>query len=179
MSSQGEELKFNSILTMYETVASNLYNWALCTEDINSKREILNNAKLWFQYLDDLNDDLSQGMILKKGNVYKALFDTYSTPEESGNIDEEVLGYINNAASINEDGLSKYPSNFSMAMSLTQSYIDIEFAKPNSTKRNFTKIKEAYRKVLNIKSESKEISNSALSQFSALKKRMELLGVDE
>ena len=66
-----------------------------------------------------------------------------------------------------------------MAMSLTQSYIDIEFAKPNSTKRNFTKIKEAYRKVLNIKSESKEISNSALSQFSALKKRMELLGVDE
>lgn len=179
MSSQGEELKFNSILTMYETVASNLYNWALCTEDINSKREILNNAKLWFQYLDDLNDDLSQGMILKKGNVYKALFDTYSTPEESGNIDEEVLGYINNAASIYEDGLSKYPSNFSMAMSLTQSYIDIEFAKPNSTKRNFTKIKEAYRKVLNIKSESKEISNSALSQFSALKKRMELLGVDE
>ena len=107
-----DRLEFNNIIPMYELVASNLYNSAVRISDKSMQRERLKESLTWFGYLDDLNDDLSEPLKLKKGNAHKAIFDSYNNIEDIGKINDDVIDHLNKSITVFKEVLNENPRTF-------------------------------------------------------------------
>ncbi|NLM36306.1 MAG: protein kinase [Clostridiales bacterium] len=174
-----DRLEFNNIIPMYELVASNLYNSAVRISDKSMQRERLKESLTWFGYLDDLNDDLSEPLKLKKGNAHKAIFDSYNNIEDIGKINDDVIDHLNKSITVFKEVLNENPENFFAAISITEAYLDMEMIKLNEASRDFTNTRSYYQKVLAIKATNKNLQPVELSRFSALKNKMKMAGIEE
>lgn len=174
-----DRLQFNNIIPMYELVASNLYNSAVRFSDKTMQRERLKDSLTWFGYLDDLNDDLSEPLKLKKGNAHKAIFDSYNNIDDINKINEDVIDHLKEAIQIFKEVLTDSPENFFAAISLTEAYLDLEMIKADESSRDFANTRLYYQKVLNIKASNKNLQPVELSRFSALKNKMKMAGIEE
>ncbi len=174
-----DRLEFNNIIPMYELVASNLYNSAVRISDKSMQRERLKESLTWFGYLDDLNDDLSEPLKLKKGNAHKAIFDSYNNIEDIGKINDDVIDHLNKSITVFKEVLNENPENLFAAISITEAYLDMEMIKLNEASRDFTNTRSYYQKVLAIKATNKNLQPVELSRFSALKNKMKMAGIEE
>lgn len=169
---ESENLTFNNIIPMYELVATSMYNFASIST--NDKETIYKKSIEWFGYLNDLNDNLNQSLFIKKANAYKSIFDLHNAV--SG-FDGTSLEYLDKAITIYGEIISKYPDSFLAYVYLTQANLDKQLIKPESS-RNYSTVIEYYKKVVEIKNKNKNLSSIALSQFSALKKQMQNVGLE-
>lgn len=174
---QSESLTFNNIIPMYELVASSMYSCGTAAADPVQKRNMLKSSIKWFGYLNDLNDDLSEALILKCGNAHKEIFESYMTVKGQYEIAADAYKNLESAIESYTNILKIDSSNFLAAVNLTQAYLDMELVKPANS-RSFTFVKSAYAKVLEIKSNNKNLTNISLSQFSSLKSQMENAGLE-
>ncbi len=174
---QSELLTFNNIIPMYELIASSMYNNAVVATDVTVKRQTFQSSLQWFGYLNDLNDDLSETLMLKKGNAYKGIFDTYNTVEGRAQIDKTITGNLNSAIQIYADVFQKNPDSFLGAVNLAQAHLDAELIKP-AQQRNFVTVQSDYKKITEIKNKNKNLSSISLSQFSSLKQQMANAGLE-
>jgi hypothetical protein len=170
-----EELTFNNIISMYELAASSMYNNAVVS--IENKEEMYLNCIEWFNYLDDLNDDLNETLFLKKANAYKGLFDVYNDSTSVGGINKNALEYLDTAISMYNQIIRNNPDSFLAYVYLTQAHLDKQLIKPEA-ERNYTEVLNVYQKVLELKNNNKNLSSVALSQFSAVKKQMQSVGLE-
>lgn len=174
-----DRLEFNNIIPMYELVASNLYNSAVRISDKGMQRERLKDSLTWFGYLDDLNDDLSEPLKLKRGNAHKAIFDSYNNIDDISKVDGDVIDHLKNSISLFKEILSENSENFFAAISITEAYLDLEMIKANEASRDFTNTRLYYQMVLDMKSSNKNLQPVELSRFSALKNKMKMAGIEE
>ncbi len=174
-----EELTFNSIIPMYELVASSLYNHAILLTDSADKEAELNLSLEWFGYLDDLNDDLSESLWIKKANTYKGIFDLYNTSDRLSEMNDTVTGYLDSAIAEFEKIIVAYPDSFLALVHLTRATLDKELLKPLAADRVYTDTLKYFDQLTQMKNSDKNLSNISLSQFSALKQALENAGLEE
>ena len=171
---QSDDLTFNSVIPMYELVASSLYNSTINISDDEEKEETYFLSLEWVEYIEDLNQELSDALVQKKANTYKGLFDLYNTDENKHLIDNRVSGYLDSAIEIYRSIVDKKNNDLLANVQLAQAYLDKELLKEEG-QRNFTNVKSAYERAERISNENVEQSITALSQFSSLKKQIENL----
>ena len=164
---ESDELKFSSIIPMYELTASALYNSGITEKDIDNKIKKYTLSLEWYGYLNDLNDNLSEVLWLKKANAYRNL---YSLSDE--------ISYLNQSVDEFENITSAYPASFSGRVYLSMSYLDSELAK-NENSRNYSQALESYKKVEQMKESDKSLSATELSQFGSLKQAYVNAGLTE
>lgn len=175
---QLESLGFNNIIPMYELVASSMYDSGVLTNEISDKRNDYQSSLEWFGYLDDLNDDLSETLLMKKANAHKEIFESYESVEERPKINQAVLSQVNLAVNIYSDILKKNPENFLAGVNLTQIQLDAELVKPTK-ERNYNTVLKNYNAVLQVKKDDKNsLTNLSLSQFGSLKRQMLNAGLE-
>lgn len=174
-----DTLSFNKVIPLYECMASSYYSNGMGASDVNEKRNALANSIVWFGYLADLNDTLSETLELKKGNAYLGMFNTYNSPNEIQNITNEVLDNLNKAAAVYNGVLTKNNASFLASIKLTEVYLNMENIKANPADKNFTKVNELYKNVVILKDSTKDMSPQDLAQFSSLKQSLEMVGIKE
>ena len=174
-----DTLSFNKVIPLYECIAASYYSSGMGASDVNEKRNALSTSIIWFGYLADLNDTLSETLELKKGNAYLGIFNSYNSPSEMQNITNEVLDNLNKAAAIYSNILTKNKSSFLSAIKLTEVYLDMEIVKANPADKNFSKVVELYKNASTLKDSTKDLSPQDLAQFSSLKQSMEMVGIKE
>ncbi len=175
---QSDDLTFNNIIPMYELVASSLYNSAVTEADVVKKEETYRLSIEWFEYLEDLNADLEETLEMRKGNAYKGIFDIYNTVDRRDSMDDSAVQYLDKAADVFRNIISKNSKSFLAHVYLTQTCLEREMNK-TSAERDYSEIKELYDAVVSLKSNDKNLSGIALSQFSSLKRQMEIAGLEE
>lgn len=176
-SDQVDELQFNSIIPLYELVASSLYNNAVINKNNKEKLNYYSKCIEWFDFLNDLNADLPENLHIKRGNAYKAMFDISYEPSSQKEITKEISNYLNNSIKEYKGVINQNKNNFIANVYLTQVLLTQELVKPVE-KRDFNIVKQSYSNVLKLKTENKNISNIALSQFSSLKYMMINAGLE-
>lgn len=174
---QSELFTFNNIIPLYELVASNIYDSAIINSKANEKYAAFQQSLKWFGYLDDLNDNLSEPLWLKKANANKNIFELYNTINVNGQRNKAPVEYLNSAIKIYNNILKANSQNFLASVYLTQAYIDAESVK-SSGRGDFTQAKITYQKVLTIKNKNKNLTSIELAQFSSLKVQMENAGLE-
>ena len=174
-----EDLTFNSIIPMYELVASSLYNHAVSLTDSTEKESELNLCLEWFGYLDDLNDDLSESLWIKKANTYKGIFDIYNTSERLSEMNDTVTGHLDSAIAEFEKIITTYPDSFLALVHLTRATLDRELLKPAAADRDFADTLKYHDQLTQMKNSDRNLSNISLSQFSSLKQAMVNAGLEE
>lgn len=169
-----EDTEFAGIIPMYEMVASGQYKSALTVTDKDKdvqkkkKTERYERSIEWFGFLDELNDDLSQQLWLKKAGAYQSLFDL--NKDDSGHeLDEGDVENLTRAVEEYEKIMAKYPECFQAQMYLAGAYLDEEMLK-DKEERDFTKALDSYRDSEKMSS-SKDLSKSELSVFAAIKRK--------
>jgi len=175
--SNAETMTFNSIIPMYELVASGLYNNAVTLTDVEQKESAYLSSLTWFGSLSDLGDDLTETLELKKGNAYKGIFELYNTLERQDMIDSAISGNLDSAVEVYNHVISKNGKSFLAHVYLTQALLDKELCKPTGN-RDFTQVSAAYDEVVSLKNNDKNLSSIALSQLSSLKQQMQNTGLE-
>ena len=150
---ESDELTFSSIIPMYELTASALYNSGITEKNTENKIEKYALSLEWYGYLNDLNDNLSEVLWLKKANAYRNL---YSLSNDISYLEQSIVEF--------ESMTNVYPANFSGKVYLSMSYLDAELVKDEEL-RNYTKALESYGKAEQMKESDKSLSASELSQF--------------
>lgn len=174
---ESEELTFNSIIPMYELIASSLYNNAITITEPREKESQFNLCLEWFGYLGDLNDGLTETLWFKKANAYKGIFDIYNTADHAGEINETITTYLDNAIVEYESIIKAYPDSFLGHVYMARACLDKELIK-TSIERDFSTTEYYYARLLEMKNSDKNLSNIALSQFSSLKQAMFNAGLE-
>lgn len=174
-----DNLNFNSMIPMYELVASSLYNNALTIRDNEEKEEQLRLCLEWFGYLDDLNTDLPEMLWLKKAGANKSIFDIYTTTSQLGNQSSTIVAYLDRSIEEYNALTQAYPSSFLGHVHLTRAYLDKELAKTDETQRDFSVVRTCYARLEEIKNSDRNQSSIALSQFSSLKQAIANAGLEE
>ena len=176
--SNGEEINFADIIPMYRLVASSLYNEGISFSDIDAKRNTLKESIKWFGYLDDFSDKLPEALEIKKGSAYKDIVETYTSVDQRGNVNSEILDDGKKGAEIYQDILKNNSDSFLASINLTQLLIDTELLKQDAASRNYSNAISEYQRLVNIKNSHTDLSKSQLSQFSSIKEQLSMLGVD-
>lgn len=171
-----EELTFNNIIPMYELVASSMYNYAVVTSE--NKEKLYSTSIEWFEYLSDLNDDLNESLFLKKANAYKAIFDIKRDTNGTTVTDKKALDSLEKSISLYTQIISKDPTSFLGYVYLTQANFDKQINKPEG-QRNYTIVMQNYKKVVELKNNTRNLPSIALSQFTSLKKQLQSVGLGE
>lgn len=164
------KIKFPFIQQMYESIAESLYDSGNCSNEINTKRNMISKSINWYGYLEDINGDLSELAQITKGDAYRSLFETYNNPEEINTVSSAIVENLNKAASIYNNVLNKNPQSFLAAINLTETYIDLYSVKNTDNMKNT--IDTSYSKVLDLKKINNTLDSYTLSQFSTLKQQM-------
>jgi len=175
--SNTENMTFNSIIPMYELVASGLYNSAVTLTDADQKETAYLSSLTWFGALSDLDDELTETLELKKGNAYKGIFELYNTIERQNLINSSITAYLDSAAEVYNHVISKNGKSFLAHVYLTQALLDIELCKPVGN-RDFAQVITSYDEVVSLKNNDKNLSSIALSQLSSLKQQMKNAGLE-
>lgn len=171
-----EELTFNNIIPMYELVASSMYNSAVISTE--NQENLYSTSIEWFEYLDDLNDELNESLFLKKANAYKALFNVKKDTSGAIVTDITALDSLEKSITIYTQIISKDPNSFLGYVYLTQANLDKQLNKPEG-QRDYTVVQQNYKKVVELKNNTKNLPSIALSQFTALKKQLQSIGLGE
>ena len=174
-----DSLTFNSMIPMYELVASNLYNNALTIRDIDEREDQLLRCLEWFGYLDDLNTDLAEMMWLKKAGANKSIFDIHNTPNRQGALGSTTMAYLDRSIDEYNALMQVYPASFLGQVHLTRAYVDKEMAKTDEAQRDFSVVKTCYARLEQMKNSDRNQSSIALSQFSSLKQAIANAGLEE
>ncbi|SEW12966.1 serine/threonine-protein kinase [[Clostridium] fimetarium] len=175
---QIEDLTFNNIIPMYELIASSLYNNAITLSDSLEKEKQYKLSIEWFGYLDDLNDNLSENLSIKKGNAYKGIFDIYNTANNRKNMNDTIKAYLDKSIVVYQNIIDKNNSSFLSYIYITQAYLDKEMIKSSAAERDFTTVNRYYARIVELKNSDKNLSNIALSQFSSLKQSVINAGLE-
>lgn len=154
-----EDSEFTSIIPMYELVASGQYRSGVEEPDAEKKAKKFQRSLEWFGYLDELNDDLSEQLWLRKASAYQNLYEMDKTDAE----------YLDKAVQEFEKILTKYPDSFQAKVWLAGAYLDEEMLKPEK-ERDFTLAMKSYEEIEKMSSE-KSVSSYELSVFAAIKRK--------
>lgn len=154
---ESDELTFSSIIPMYELIASALYNSGIIEKNTDNKFEKYTLSLEWYGYLNDLNDNLSEVLWLKKANAYRNLY----------NLSNDI-SYLEQSVEEFESITNSYSASFLGQVYLSMSYLDSELAK-DENRRNYSKAIESYEKAEQMKESDKSLSAAELSQFGSLK----------
>ena len=169
------KIKFQYIRDLYEIIAESFYDSATISGELATKRMRYQSSLVWFGYLDDLKEELSELATIAKADAFRALYETYNTLEETKNITPEVFSNLNKAESIYKGVLSKNASSFLAAINLTETYVDMISYKSDQELK--TKVISSYNKVIDLKKQNNNLEKTTLSQFSSLKQQMENLSL--
>ena len=168
---ESENLTFNNIIPMYELVASSMYNYAIVATENNE--EVYQQSIEWFEYLEDMNDDLDEGLHIKKANAYKGIFNL-----NNNGVDKTALEYLDKSIEIYDRIIAKNPESFLAYVYLTQAHLDKQLIKAEKD-RDYSMVIQNYKKVSQLKNNNKNLSSIALSQFTAIKKQLQSIGLEE
>ena len=171
-----EQLTFCYIIPLYETVASNMYNCAFALVESADKEEALRTSLVWFGYLEDLNDDLDESLLLKKGNASKGIFDLHNTMGSQDNMDAEMMSYLDAAITVFSEVVQENNASFLGYVYLTEATLDKVMLQDDS--QDYSEVLAYYDRVLQMKNENKNLSSVELVQFSSLKNLMESAGLE-
>lgn len=190
--SDSENLSFSEVIPMYQMVAEGLYEKAIVNKDADLKREGYQSTLEWLQYLEVLNADMSARLLLKYGNCYRGIYETYVQNdlagvdnEETLNVSDDVLANLNLAIekygqALNSDDNSSGVENtrFSAQIGITICYAYDELRKsPNNRVTN--KLQAEYDKTRQMQKENQSMLGiSQLSQYQSLTALVKRLGVE-
>lgn len=173
---ESEELTFNSVIPMYELAASNMYSYAVISTEDNE--HLYQTCIDWFEYLNDLNDNLSEQLSIKKANAYKAMFMIKRSQNPAATVDSKAISYLDKSIAIYTQIVSNNPDSFLGYVYLTQANIQKQLNYPED-KRDYSSVNASYQKVTALKNSSKNLPSIALSQYTSLKKQMQIIGLGE
>lgn len=171
-----EQMTFSNIIPLYEAVASNMYNSAFMTQESADKEAAFLTSLLWFGYLDDLNDDLDESLLLKKGNAYFGIFSLYNTIESQEEIDPATTAYLDDAISVYSEIIQKNDDSFLGYVYLTEATLEKVLLEDGE--QDFSVVLAYYDRITEIKTENKNLSSVELVQFSSLKNIMANAGLE-
>ena len=174
-----EDLEFNNTVNMYRLVASALYQYGIIQGENELKSDLLKQSLEWFEYIEDLEIELSTSMLIKKGNAYRGIFDSLYDPN-SEKVDKLALqSNLDSGIEYYKKAIAKEPDNLNSYIYITSSLIDVQRLVDIPEERDFEELDEYYRRVkellVNYDHEGK-LTTSILSKHSSLKKELEFIG---
>lgn len=174
-----DELTFDKQKVMYTTIASQQYNQGISLSDDqgDAKRTAFTRCLEWFAYLEDIHSELDEKMMLRKGQAYKGIADTYNTIDFRDSHRAEINSNFDQATAIYNECIRKNPDSFLGWVNLTQIQLDKEMMKPADSK-NYSEVMASYRRVLEIKNTGKDLSTGAISRYTTLKQQMQSAGLE-
>lgn len=175
--STGDELTFNNIIPLYELIAVGQYNCAAMSVKDDVREKAFINSIEWFGYLDDLNVELSQGLMLRKANAYKGVFDAYNTPSRYGRMDDSIYAHLNSAIEIYENIIRNDSGAFLPYVNLTYAYYEQQMLLPQD-ERSFAQTIQTYKKARSLANSDKTIPSTSIMQFSSLTKLLQNSGLE-
>lgn len=181
-----ESLTFSGVIRMYQTVAEGLYEDAVVSGNSDIKREKYQETLEWMQYISGLNADMSAKLLLKWGNCYKGIYETYyqnNAFEDGSKSDDEVLSNLSLARekykqvlSCGDDEAGIVNTKFSAQIGITMCCAYDELRKPEAS-RDIKEVQAEYEAVEAMHSENFEVLGiSQLSQYQSLNALVNKLG---
>ena len=161
-----EILEFQDEIILIERIAGAYYTKGVNETDSLLKRSALNEALTYFLQLEEMGVELSETIQLRIGNIYRGIYETYTFEER-----QNVQNLLSNACSRYESLLKKNNQHLEASIKLTETYLDLELLKSDSTQRNFSKAVQQYNQTASISNANKSAS------FRALKQRMQGYGL--
>ena len=161
-----EILEFQDEIILIERIAGAYYTKGVNETDSLLKRSALNEALTYFLQLEEMGVELSETIQLRIGNIYRWIYETY-TFEERQNVQNLLL----NACGRYESLLKQNNQHLEASIKLTETYLDLELLKSDSSQRNFSRASQQYNQTASISNANKSAS------FRALKQRMQSYGL--
>lgn len=178
-----QELSFNQVVPLYKMVLSGLYNQGALTEDSEKKLVAMSRSLEWYGYLEDLGVDLDLSLWLKKGHAEKAialsLEEGATWPADEKNEPWRKMSSQQWRAEAEKSyraAIALDAKHLLAQLSLTQALLDKEILFPKE-QRNMDEVMKEYAVLLQIEKEQGTLSNVELSQLSALKNQLKVLGL--
>lgn len=182
-----ESLTFSGVIKMYQMVADGLYEEAIVSSDLTEKRQKYQNTLEWMQYISGLNSDMTAKQLLKWGNCYKGIYETYyqnSASENSTDLSDDILSNLmlakekyNQVLNLSDDETGIENTKFSAQIGITLCCAYDELRKTDAS-RDIKLVKEEYENTKKMHKENFEVLGiSQLSQYqslTALVKRLEV-----
>ena len=161
-----EILEFQDEIILIERIAGAYYTKGVNETDSLLKRSALNEALTYFLQLEEMGVELSETIQLRIGNIYRGIYETYTFEER-----QNVQNLLSNACSRYESLLKQNNQHLEASIKLTETYLDLELLKSDSSQRNFSRASQQYNQTASISNANKSAS------FRALKQRMQSYGL--
>ena len=165
-------------------VAENLYEQATLDKDSSEKRAHYEQALEWFSYIELLNSDLSARLLLKYGNCYKGIYESFvqggrSDSEISSSVDDD--SYLDSARELYSRVLAMEDTSSDITGTRFSAQVGLTFCYAYDLLyhgQNRAALQTEFSKTSNMMKEYQDkLGISQLSQYQSLKSMVNRLGV--
>ena len=179
-----ENLTFGGVIPLYQMVAENLYEQATLDKDSSEKRAHYEQALEWFSYIELLNSDLSARLLLKYGNCYKGIYESFvqggrSDSEISSSVDDD--SYLDSARELYSRVLAMEDTSSDITGTRFSAQVGLTFCYAYDLLyhgQNRAALQTEFSKTSNMMKEYQDkLGISQLSQYQSLKSMVNRLGV--
>ena len=185
LANYSESLSFNGVIPLYQTVAESLYEQATLDTNNQAKRVHYEQSIEWIKYLELFNPEMSAKLLLKYGNCYRGIYESYIQGSKS---DSDIsnsgsdASYLTSAREIYERVLLSEDTSPDIVGTKFSAQVGITFCCAYNKLyygARIGELKTEYAKTVQMmKDNQNKLNLSQLSQYQSLKSFVNRMGVE-
>ena len=185
LANYSESLSFNGVIPLYQTVAESLYEQATLDTNNQAKRVHYEQSIEWIKYLELFNPEMSAKLLLKYGNCYRGIYESYIQGSKS---DSDIsnsgsdASYLTSAREIYERVLLSEDTSPDIIGTKFSAQVGITFCCAYNKLyygARIGELKTEYAKTVQMmKDNQNKLNLSQLSQYQSLKSFVNRMGVE-